>query len=202
MVRELSVHQEHEVLLKLEQAGLDKSLAQSIINSPGNALAKSMIGSITKISEEKSNPSGRKAFELEIDGTKILEQLIADGKYDWKNSDIKEKNFPIKDKTKRMATIELFHFGFDISSDSAIKAMEKEGFRPATIEELLALGAKHPELQKEFPIIALGSVWRGFCGDRHVPVLCWSDSERELRLSRWDGDWDGLFRFAGVRNNA
>ncbi|HEY4715179.1 MAG TPA: hypothetical protein VIH31_01605 [Candidatus Paceibacterota bacterium] len=201
MVRELSVHQEHEVLLKLEQAGLDKSLAQSIINSPGNALAKSMIGSITKISAEEPKSSGRKAFELEVDGTKILEQLIADGKYDWKNPDIKEKNFPIKDKTKRMATIELFHFGFDISSESAVKAMEKEGFRPATIEELLALGAKHPELQKEFPIIALGSVWKNFDGYRGVPELYWDDSERDLRLNDWAGGWRGRYRFAGVRNN-
>lgn len=43
MVRELSVHQEHELLSKLEDAGLGKDLAQEIINSRDNALAKQIV---------------------------------------------------------------------------------------------------------------------------------------------------------------
>ena len=202
MVRELSVHQEHEVLLKLEQAGLDKSLAQEIINSPGNALAKSMIVSINKKSEAKSKSSSRLNFEIEVDGTKTLEQMIADGKYDDKNSDINKKNFPIKDATKRTVTIELFHFDRNISSEDAVKEMKKEGFRPATVEELLALGADQPKLQREFPIIALGSVWRVFYGFRCVPSLNLDGDDRELNLPYWSHGWFGSCRFAAVRNNS
>lgn len=43
MSRTLSVHQEHEVLLKLEAAGLDKDLAHEIITSRDNELARQMI---------------------------------------------------------------------------------------------------------------------------------------------------------------
>ena len=37
--RKLSVHKEHEVLLKLEAAGLNDELAQKVIDSRGNQLA-------------------------------------------------------------------------------------------------------------------------------------------------------------------
>lgn len=43
MVSQLSVHQEHEVLLKLEAAGLNGILAQKFIESKGNGIAKAMI---------------------------------------------------------------------------------------------------------------------------------------------------------------
>ncbi|KKQ35943.1 MAG: hypothetical protein US50_C0002G0003 [Candidatus Nomurabacteria bacterium GW2011_GWB1_37_5] len=43
MVRELSVHQEHELLNKLEGAGLGKDLAQAIINSRDNTLAREIV---------------------------------------------------------------------------------------------------------------------------------------------------------------
>ena len=43
MSRTLSIHQEHEVLLKLEAAGLDKDLANEIITSRDNDMARNMI---------------------------------------------------------------------------------------------------------------------------------------------------------------
>ena len=44
--RELSVHVEHELLLKLEAAGLDEASAQKIIQSKGNRLAKELVNSV------------------------------------------------------------------------------------------------------------------------------------------------------------
>ena len=41
--RTLSVHKEHELLLKLEAAGLDDKLAQKVIDSKGNELAAKMM---------------------------------------------------------------------------------------------------------------------------------------------------------------
>ncbi len=45
--RSLSLHKEHEVLLKLEKAGLNEELSQKIIESKGNVLAKKMIEAVT-----------------------------------------------------------------------------------------------------------------------------------------------------------
>ncbi|MEK7390853.1 MAG: hypothetical protein AAB635_01810 [Patescibacteria group bacterium] len=44
--RTLSVHQEHEVLLKLEAAGLNDELAQKVIDSKGNDLAAKVVSLI------------------------------------------------------------------------------------------------------------------------------------------------------------
>ena len=41
--RTLSVHKEHEVLLKLEAAGLDDALAQRVVDSKGNDLAMKVV---------------------------------------------------------------------------------------------------------------------------------------------------------------
>ncbi|MEX1014776.1 MAG: hypothetical protein WDZ80_06475 [Candidatus Paceibacterota bacterium] len=46
--RDLSIHQEHELLLKLEQAGMTSDLAQRIIESKGNKIAKEFISSLNK----------------------------------------------------------------------------------------------------------------------------------------------------------
>lgn len=44
------------------------------------------------------------------------------------------------------------------------------------------------------------SVWRIPNGNRNVPELNWNDSNRKLNLNNWNGDWNGNYRFAGVRN--
>lgn len=46
--RNLSVHQEHELLSKLEAAGLDSILAQNVIISKSNALAKEVVAFLQK----------------------------------------------------------------------------------------------------------------------------------------------------------
>ena len=98
------------------------------------------------------------SFKVTVDYSKTLEQMIADGKYDWKNSDIKAKNFPLNGQGTTAVNIELVHFNRNIESDTALAELDKMGLRPATLPELLAFGAKYPDKQREFPIVALGSV--------------------------------------------
>jgi hypothetical protein len=72
MSRTLSVHNEHEVLLKLETAGLNDDLAQRIISSKGNELAAKVIrlienGGFEPSTSEKSAREimGRNYFGIE-----------------------------------------------------------------------------------------------------------------------------------------
>jgi hypothetical protein len=44
------------------------------------------------------------------------------------------------------------------------------------------------------------SVWQDWSGNRNVPELNWNDSKRKLNLNWFDNDWNGNYRFAGVRN--
>ena len=76
--------------------------------------------------------------------------------------------------------------------------MKETGYEPAKIEHLLAFGEEYSEEQRKFPVIGLGSV-AGVGGDRGVPYLSRSGSERSLDLSWFDGDWGGGCRFLAVR---
>lgn len=141
-------------------------------------------------------------IKLTVDYTKTIEQAIADGKYDWKDSDITAKNFPISPEMigkKSDVSAKLFHFNRDISSDDVISEMDKSGYRPATLMELLVLGILFPELQRQFPIVALGSIWHDGFDYRHVPYLNVFGSRRGLNLCGFDGGWDAHDRFLGVR---
>jgi len=140
-------------------------------------------------------------FKVTVDYTQTLKQMISAGKYDWASNDITTEHFPIQGKSQQEKDIIIFHFNRTITSDDAIAEMDKAGFRPATIEELLALGAAQPELQEQFPIVAFGSVWRHSDGNRSVSYLLWNgnSAERGLGLGCFESDWGGHCHFAAVR---
>ncbi len=138
-------------------------------------------------------------YSVVVDYTKSLSQMVKAGKYELVNSNIIADHFPIKGEGQQEVEVTLFHFGRTMSSEEVISELKKAGYRPARIEELLALGAERPELQKQFSVVALGSVWRSPVGGRSVPCLDWCAAGRNLRL-RWLGfGWGGGWRFAAVR---
>lgn len=80
--------------------------------------------------------------------------------------------------------------------------LDRRGLRPATIEELLAFGAAYPDKQREFSIIALGSVCIGQPIRRnYVPCLWLESAGRCLGLRGAElGGWYANYRFAAVVN--
>ena len=137
-------------------------------------------------------------FSLTINYTRTIEDGVKAGKYDWANSDITTNHFPSKETGTKEVSIELIHFGQDKTTDEVLSELDKKGLRPATLKELLALGEKHPDLQREFLIVAFGSVWQD-ADDRYCAYLDGGGSERGLDLGWVDGRWDDFFRFAAVR---
>ena len=140
-----------------------------------------------------------KTLRIVVDYSLLLEQMIAAGKYDWSNSDITAKRFPLKGSGKVELEPKLFYFGQDMSSEKVIAEMDKEGFRPCTIEELLAIGEQHPELQRKFPLVALGSVAKIGGDRRSVACLDRVGSGRRLDLLWFGGGWTDVCRFPAVR---
>lgn len=136
-------------------------------------------------------------FKVLVDLSLNLEEMIDLGKYDWKNNHIKSGNFPVKGDGKSELDTQLIHFNKHISSEDALKGLDKKGLRPATIEELLAFGAQYSEEQRKFPIVALGSSCEVY-GDRYAPCLLSHGSCRNLGLDSWDGDWRESYRFLVV----
>ncbi len=92
-----------------------------------------------------------------------------------------------------------------------IEAIDEAGYRPATLEELLAYGRDywepdaHPNtqthVQKLFQfsnvrgIFAIGSVFSSSDGFRYVPCLYWNDDRRQLDANGFDLGWYSDNRF-------
>ena len=127
----------------LRKKALEKGLTDEQF---GNAITSdSVIDKMVEVVVAGAN--GAKNI-LHILASISLKDRIARGKYDWVNSDITEEHFPTNIPVAYDAEYKLFHFNRSISSDDAIKEMEKDGFRPAVLAELLVLGETQPELQK------------------------------------------------------
>ncbi len=133
-----------------------------------------------------------------VDFTKTLEEMIAAGKYDWRNNVITSQLFPIVGNGTVVVDAKLFHFGRSTTSNEVERELETAGYRSATIAELLAFGASFPEVQRQFPVIALGSVTK-VSGGRSVPCLVRHGAERSLDLD-WRGRvWGDACRILAVR---
>lgn len=135
-----------------------------------------------------------------IDRDKKLKAMIEAGRYDWTNSDITDKNFPVEGSGTEDVEVILRHYDKAMTTDAVLADLDQDGLRPMRIEELLALGAdtKTRDLQRQFPIIALGSVWQSLDGGRDVPCLFRRGSYRSLYLSWLGNDWCEICRFGAV----
>lgn len=146
-------------------------------------------------------------YKVDVNYSEPLERLVSAGCYSFADSEVSVENFPPNRRGARTVEIFLARFEKPISSEKAIKELDKIGFRPAMLSELLAFGAAYPRVQLEFPVVALGSKWfkfGGLFGDNLVPVLD-KDEEyfgpggRVLLLGRFNFVWDQTFRFVAVR---
>lgn len=127
--------------------------------------------------------------------TKIptLSKLIADCKFDWVSPNIKDGVFP--EPTEIGTDYKLYHFDRYISSEDARQEMTNEGYRPATIHELLLW----KDWNDKDLIVALGSVCT-VDGSRDVPSLGRDASKRDLNLYWWVIVCYARCRFLAVRN--
>ncbi|HUC01582.1 MAG TPA: hypothetical protein VMA75_01625 [Candidatus Paceibacterota bacterium] len=185
---------------------------------------ESVTGQLFEIGRQLRQPNGypfdaqklqralQNAIEGKFDVTSVVQQYlvtvnydlsvkdaIAAGRYDWKNDDITAKNFPSKRKGTADLEIILVKFDDAMSSEGILRELDKQGLRAAELPELLAFGEKYPDVQREFPVVALGSVWRGSVGNRGVPYLRGYAGKRYLLLDWFGLGWGSLCRFAAVR---
>ena len=99
----------------------------------------------------------------------------------------------------REVGFEYVNMGRDASTEEVLEEMDRLNLRPALYEELLSFGAKNPDEQRKFPVVALGSVCRRSNGILYVAYLYGGDSERGLGLSGVGSKWYGGCRFLAVR---
>ena len=140
-------------------------------------------------------------FPLEVDFDTSIKELVILGNYDWYNPNVAQDLPKEQRKGKVKIIVELICFDREIESARMPSWEGMIAFRSATIHELLTLGIRHPRLQCEFPIVALGSIWSGRNGALFAQVLDSSESrgQRTLDLIHVRRKWDKTCRFAFVR---
>ena len=139
-------------------------------------------------------------YPVVVDFADFLAEMIAAGKYDRINKDITPDHFPTKGGEGRVEKdLMLVHLNCSARTEEALKEIDRLGLKPETIESLLAFGAKFPDKQREFPIIALGSVWQHPNGNRRVACLDEDASKRLLYLYWCEDDWYDYCRFLAAR---
>jgi len=153
-------------------------------------------------------PSIKSALKIDVYGLVTVDydmpsdQMIAAGNYDShfniSASDI--KNFTVTNSGKIEVLFQLVNFNdHPIESADVLTELDALGLRPATLQEMLAFGAKLPEIQRQFPIIALGSVYKqASSGYSYVPCLDGDTDRRVLHMEKYLNVWYIYYRFLAV----
>lgn len=189
-----------EQIQKLYNSGLLADLLDANVDKVNRDEFRKVLGLVALEPRAVANAATYPSFTVPVDYALSLPEMITAGRYDDVSNSITPERFPIQGIGKRETVIHLVHPGKEVESQPLIDEMDALGYRPATIAELLALGAKYPELQREFPIIALGSVAE-VGGDRVVAFLDRWFRERKLLLCWFDRRWAGVCRFAFVKKD-
>ncbi|MFA7049735.1 MAG: hypothetical protein WC164_01325 [Patescibacteria group bacterium] len=140
-------------------------------------------------------------FSLPINKEKSLSDLLRDGKYNLIGNRIDSMNL---EKTKKKI-VELKIFDLrqlkprDSSSETICLTMKDQGFKASNFLELLHLGAIYPDLQRRFPIVALGSICIAAQGRIGVPYLTIRDYQRMISLNFFNYSWKPQYKFLGTK---
>lgn len=147
----------------------------------------------------------KETFLITVNYDQSLKQMIKAGNYDLVNGNITQEHFPIDRQGKEEVKIRIFPITelteeiTEIRHEKGLESLKNKGYRPINLPELLAFRAKYPDIQRRFPVIALGSVWQ-HCSSRGMAYLCRHNSRRGLSvfyIFSSNGRW-GYFRIAAV----
>lgn len=97
--------------------------------------------------------------KVEVDYSLHLNDALKAAKYDIEIVKIPKEKFPSARKGKETVDISLVGFGRELTTEGVLAELDSRGFRPATIRELLALSASHPDIHQMHSVVALGTRW-------------------------------------------
>ena len=125
-----------------------------------------------------------------------INELVKEAKFNgYVNPDVNDQNFPTKKRKAEKKEAVLLCLNSNASTKEAQEAMKRLKLIPGTPKELLSLSLENPNLQRKFPIVAIGQSWRNPDGNRNVPFLNEWSGERDLSLGCLGSGWDEHYRF-------
>ena len=133
-------------------------------------------------------------YEIDIP-TNNFEELIRLGNYSKIDNKIIKENFVFPELTKNKVNLEIM----DYNKSTTLKAMQEErqklesqGFRGANIYEILTFGIQYPEVQREFPILAMKAETNRVMGYKGILSLQQTNGERHLDIIWGYGPKQGI----------
>ena len=122
---------------------------------------------------------------------------MAAGRYGYAHSCLTSENFPARHSDGLCEReIVLLAFECRLTSEEVIAAASRAGLERPTYEDALYFGIRHPEVQREGPVVFLHEPWHGYFGRRDVVCLWDNAGRRELGLEGFDEVWSPHYRFA------
>ncbi|MBI5071951.1 hypothetical protein HZB93_03635 [Candidatus Falkowbacteria bacterium] len=147
-------------------------------------------------------------FKVTVDYGLTLSEMIAAGRYDVVDSYITTEYFPVTGKGRVEREVVAVYLNREVKDGDVIAELALRGFRPAKIEDLLALSALHPDFREGFPTTVLGP--KGdLSGDRGCFYTChgltegmWVLAHGWFNLRLCVPCWGKSCRFLAVRKDA
>jgi hypothetical protein len=109
------------------------------------------------VSTGADRPTPYAKYPITVDYGQSIEDLARDGSYYRVFSELSSRNFPAEAVGTKQLSATLVRLRGPSTIDQVVAAEAKDGFRPATIRELLTFGSTYPEMRKQITIIGLGS---------------------------------------------
>ena len=137
-------------------------------------------------------------FDVVMNYASLSSDLIAVGRHNVVDEEIRHRNFPLVGRGVKTIRVRLYSFSKVISGPAVLGYFKARNIRAAKSEELFAFTAQHPEMEKAYPLVALGNPWR--VEDDTVRVTCAMevDGVRRLETILLEHKFDPIYRFLGV----
>lgn len=189
----------HKVIVTGRKAGAGRKFWTTLADDAG------LFRKFVEFLNSEKGPVGE-TYNLLVDWSLTVGHMIRQGSYGRVVNTTFPPHYPMIDDRQDMINtdIHLIHFGREMSTLGVVAELEKRKLRPAELPELLTLGACHLDLQREFPIAGLGSIWRipksqGInTEEEFVACLAMDGNIRVLSGHNIDDTWHKDFRFAAV----
>lgn len=126
-------------------------------------------------------------FTVTVDYQKPMARLVKEGHYYSVSPEIIQDNFRNEgEKEKTEIAFRVIQMEKLTNPKEAEKRLDRSGLRTATIKELLAFGAKFPDVQRQFHIGALGSIGISSRGYKCIAYLACMKGKKERVMRHAD----------------
>lgn len=133
---------------------------------------------------------------IEVNREITLKEMLEIYPFERVHYNITPQHFPIWNKGRILISIGALNFGEKMDSPRVEDRIRILGYRPATIEELIAFSeiCFKDRVLRRASIVALGSVWETPSRGKCLPCLY----DKSLCESYWEGSWPPEQYFACV----